>query len=148
MAPIIVASRWRGILRVMSEENVEIVRTAIDAFNRHDVDAWLAMCHEESELYSLRAQLEGNPYRGHEGLRQFLVDLDELWEYVRFDVHELRDAGERVVVLCDFEARARASGVELDSPVGVVFATRAGKVSYARFYSDPDEALEAAGLSE
>jgi ketosteroid isomerase-like protein len=132
----------------MSQENVEVIRRALDAFNRRDWDAWIAMCHEDSELYSLRAQLEGRPYTGKEGLRRFIADQDEEWDYVRFEALEFRDGGEWVVVLCDFKARGSASGVELDFPVGVVFATREGKVSYARFYSDRAEALEAAGLRE
>jgi uncharacterized protein len=132
----------------MSQEDVELVRSAFEVFNRGDREAWLAMCSEDAELHSLRAQLEGNPYRGHDGLRQFLVELDELWEYVRFDVLEIRDGEEAVVVTFDFRARARASGIELDNPAAMVLATNAGKISYARFYSEPADAFAAAGLSE
>ena len=129
----------------MSEESVETARKAHETFNRGDRDAWLALCDEDAELYSLRSQLEGRPYRGHEGLRRFLVDLDEQWDYVRFGVREIRDAGEQVVVLTDFRARGGTSGVELDFPVGMVIRVRAGKITYA---SDPDGALRAAGLGE
>ncbi|HZA89916.1 MAG TPA: nuclear transport factor 2 family protein [Solirubrobacterales bacterium] len=130
----------------MSEQNVEITREAFEAWGRGDREAWVAMFDEESELYSLRAQLEGHPYRGHDGLRRFLADLDEHWDYVRFGVREIRDAGEQVVALVDFKARGSASGVELDSPVALVVAVRGGKIMYGRFYSNPDEALAAAGL--
>jgi ketosteroid isomerase-like protein len=61
---------------------------------------------------------------------------------------EIRDAGDRFVALGHLAAGGRASGVELDVPLGVVGAVRNGKVVYIRFFSDPAEALEAAGLSE
>jgi ketosteroid isomerase-like protein len=132
----------------MSKQDVEIIRGTLDAFNRGDWDRWLAMCHEDAELYSLRAQLEGHPYRGPEGMRRFVADLQEQWDYVRLEAPEIRDAGEWIVILGDFKARGSASGVELDFPVGVVFATLEGKLRYGRFYSDPAEALDAAGLSK
>ena len=132
----------------MSEHDVEITREAFEAFDRGDRDAWVAMFDDDAELYSLRSQLEGHPYRGHAGLRRFLADADEQWDYVQVDVKEIRDAGEQVVALVDFRARGSTSGVELDFPVGMVVTVRAGKLTYGRFYSNPDEALAAAGLSE
>ena len=50
-----------------------------------------------SGVLSLRAQLEGESYRGHEGLMRFLAELTQHWEEVRFEIEETRDAGEQVV---------------------------------------------------
>jgi hypothetical protein len=47
-----------------------------------------------------------------------------------------------------FRARGRASGVDLDVPLGVFTRLRRGKIVYTRFFSEPEEALEAAGLPE
>jgi ketosteroid isomerase-like protein len=52
------------------------------------------------------------------------------------------------LVLIRFQGRGRASGADLDVPVGIVGKVREGKITEARMYSDPDEALEAVGLSE
>ena len=43
-------------------------------------------------------------------------------------------------------ARGRASGVAVDSPAAWLCYVRAGRVTRVRFYSDPAEAIEAAGL--
>jgi uncharacterized protein len=96
----------------------------------------------------LRAQLEGEPYWGHDGLNRFLAEMTEEWEGVRFEIDETRDAGEQVVGTGRFRARGRASGVELDVPLGVLTTVRYGKIVYARFFSEPADALAAAGLSE
>jgi ketosteroid isomerase-like protein len=61
----------------MSQENVEILRAAFDAWFRQDYDAVLALWDEEAEIYPLRAQLEGRAYHGHEGVRRFMGELAE-----------------------------------------------------------------------
>jgi ketosteroid isomerase-like protein len=131
----------------MSLENVEVVRELAGAWKRDDRDAWLAAWDETAEFYPLRSQLEGHPYLGREGLRTFLTQFDEDWEYARFEVDDIRDAGEQVVALAHFTARGRASELELHYPIGIILTVRRGLVVYARFYSDAGDALEAAGLS-
>ena len=132
----------------MSEENAEIALAAVDAWNRGDHEAWLALWDEEAEFYPLRAQLEGESYWGHEGLERFLAEMTEDFEEVRFEIEETRDAGEQVVGIGRFRAGGRASGVDINVPVGAVQSVRRGKIVYTRLFSEPAEALEAAGLSE
>lgn len=132
----------------MSEESLEIMRAAFDAWYRQDDDAMLATWDEEAELYPLRAQLEGRAYHGHDGVRRFMAELADDWAEVRFDVEKIRDAGEQIVGSGRFRARGRASGLELDEPFGVVGAARHGRLAFVRFFSDPADALAAAGLSE
>ena len=129
----------------MPSENVEIARAAFDAWNRGDLDAWVEAFDADAEFYPLRAQLEGRSYRGHDGVRRFIGELKEDWEEVRFEIEEMLDLGERGVGSGRFRARGRASGVELDVPLGWIGEVRNGKIVYARFFSDPAEALEAAG---
>ena len=104
----------------MSQEMVEVVRVVAEAWNRDDRDAWLAAWDEAAEFYPLRSQLEGRLYRGREGLRNFMTELDEDWDYARFEVDEIRDAGDQVVALAHFRARGRASRVELHYPIGII----------------------------
>ena len=132
----------------MSQGDVEVVRELAAAWRRGDREAWLAVWDDEAEFYPLRAQLEGHTYRGRDGLREFLIEWDKDWDYARFDVNEIRDAGDQVVALAQFRALGRGSGVELDYPIGVVITVRRERVVYARFYSTVSDALEAVGLSE
>jgi ketosteroid isomerase-like protein len=132
----------------MSQENVEIALAAVDAWNRGDREAWLALWDEDAEFYPLRAQLEGQSYRGREGLDRFLSEMAEEWEDVRFEIDETRDAGEQVVGIGRFRARGRASGIDLNVPLGVLTRVRRKRIIYTRFFSEPSHALEAAGVSE
>jgi len=132
----------------MSQENVEIALAAVDAWNRGDCEAWLDLWDEEAEFYPSRAQLEGESYSGHDGLMRFLAEMTQDFEEVRFEIEETRDAGEQVVGIGRFRARGRTSGVDLNVPLGTLTRMRRGKIVYTRFFSEPADALEAAGLSE
>src|SRR3954467_9567294 len=119
----------------MSQENIEIALAAVDAWNRGDREAWMALWDEGAEFYPLRAQLEGESYRGHDGLERFLDERAEDFEDAPFEIDETRDAGEQVVGIGRFRARGRASGVDLNVPLGVFTRVRRGKmVSHALFF--------------
>lgn len=125
-----------------------LVRAAFDAWNRGDFDTWVSAWDEDAEFHPLRAQLEGRPYRGHDGLRRFIADMTQEWERIRIDIGEMHAFKEQVVGIGRVRARGRVSGVELDVPIGMVGVARGGKLVYGRFLSDPEEALRATGIRE
>jgi uncharacterized protein len=128
----------------MSQENVEVVRAAYDAFNARDVDGLLRLSAEDCEWQPLRAQLEGIVYRGHQGVRQFVRDMDQDWEAFRIDPLEFHDRQERVAVIGRVSALGQ-SGVAIDSVAGFVFELQRGRIRTIISHSDPEAALEALG---
>ena len=81
-------------------------------------------------------------------MRQFARDSAEEWEYVQIVPHELRYAGDRVLMLGRYDARGRANGVDVEFPAAWVARLRNGKIVHLRSYSDRYAALEAAGLGQ
>jgi ketosteroid isomerase-like protein len=131
----------------MSQENVEVVRAGYDAFNARDVDALLRLSAEDCEWQPLRAQLEGTVYQGHEGIREFVSDMEEDWEADRIDPLEFHDRQERVAVIGRVAAVGR-SGLEIQSTAGFVFELKRGRIRRIVSHGDPAAALEAVGLSK
>jgi ketosteroid isomerase-like protein len=131
----------------MSQENVEVVRTAYGTFNARHVDGLLRLSAEDCEWHPLRAQLEGVVYRGHQGVRQFVRDMDDDWESFRIDPLELHDRGELVAVIGRVSAIGQ-SGVAVDSVAGFVFELQRGLIKHVVSHSDPEAALAAVGLSK
>jgi ketosteroid isomerase-like protein len=127
----------------MSQETLEVVRRAFTTFNARAVDELVGLCHPDSEWLPFRAQLEGMVYRGHEGIRQFVRDMDDDWEAFRIDPVEFHDRDDRIVVIGHVQALGRSSGVEVDSEAGFLFELRAGRIARVVSYSDPAAALEA-----
>jgi ketosteroid isomerase-like protein len=133
----------------MSQDNVQIARRVHEAFNRRDVAALFELLDPEVEWIPILATLEGHVYRGHAGVRRWIEDLDTDWEYFETCPEEFRDLGARVLILGHWRARGRASGVELEHESGSwLVHLNGGKVVRQQTYTDPREALKAAGLSE
>jgi ketosteroid isomerase-like protein len=133
----------------MSQENVDVVRRALEAFRHGDVEEMLSYMDPEGEWHSaIVGGAEGSVYTGHEGLRRWYADSFDSFEEIEGEWSEFRDLGDRVLALGRVKARGRASGVELDSPMGWVFTLRRGRVIKAEGFLSRAEALEAAGLSE
>jgi ketosteroid isomerase-like protein len=131
----------------MSQENVEIAKRSVDAFNRRDIDALLDLvtpdCVMSSQLLDASAD-----FQGREGVERFYTMLSESWEEFRSVIEDYRDLGDHVLMLGRNTGRGKGSGVTVDAPTGAIYNFRDGKVSRIRLYLDPGEALGAAGLAE
>ena len=137
--------------RAMSQENVEIVRRVSDAYNRRDVGAMLDELHPEIEWHPwLQLQLGGGAtvYRGHQGVRKGIRELEEAFSEIQAEQTEIRDLGERVVAIGHLRGRGNESGAITESAIAWIVEFKSGKVIRVREYLDPKKALEAAGLSE
>ena len=132
----------------MSEENVEIVRHLYELVNRGDLDAVLEYL-DPSVHYDLSERVF-NPaiYEGHDGIRRFYAELNEVWDDFRTDPVEFIQAGDKVVVPHRVHAVGKESGVEVELPSTTIYSLSDGKVAAIRMYRDHARALEAAGLEE
>jgi ketosteroid isomerase-like protein len=63
----------------MSQENVENVRRGIDAWNRGDVDEWLAGFAPEAELHATGRFVDRGVYRGRAGLERYWAESGRTW---------------------------------------------------------------------
>jgi ketosteroid isomerase-like protein len=128
--------------------NVDIVRRAFDAFSRRDVAVLAELIDPDFEWTTPTARVAGRsePYRGHEGLRDYLADVAQVWQELRSEPEEFREIGDRVVVI----GRIYAWGVGrvIDAPAGWVWRLRDGRIVEGRVYDSRRGALEAAGLRD
>jgi ketosteroid isomerase-like protein len=134
----------------MSQENVEIVRDAVVAYNRGDLDTLLAYCADDIDYRAVEGALDDRgPMHGKDAVRAYFQDWLDTFDDLKAEPLELIEApDEQVVTVLRFGGRAKLSGVEADLTFAVVYMLRDGKVARGREYWTKDEALEAAGLSE
>jgi ketosteroid isomerase-like protein len=133
----------------MSQENVELARSAADAYNQGDLDALLALCDPDLEFHSRLVAVEGGgPYRGYDGIRAWWKNLHAAWRDLSLEIDEVRERGEVTVSYM----RLRGHGMDSDAPWEQaqwhVVEWRNGKAISWRTFLSEVEALEAAGLSE
>jgi uncharacterized protein len=132
----------------MSQENVEIVRRATDAFNRGGIDEALQFFDRDIEWTTTGIFLEPGTYRGHEGARRYMGALATELEDLRSEAEDFIDAGDQVVVRFRLSARGRQSGAPVVFSGALVYWLRGGKIFRIRNYTEQADAFEAAGLRE
>ena len=133
----------------MSQENVEVVRGAFASMTfPGDPEAMAAASDPSFEIHLVGVGGEPVYYEGVSGIHEWFRDVAESWESLRFEATELRDLGDRVLVLGDVSGCGRASGVEVDDRWAWIVEVRDGRATSLRGFLDQREALEAAGLSE
>jgi ketosteroid isomerase-like protein len=128
------------------ERNLEVVRKGYEAMQRGDIDALLLDCEDDVEFEALISQVEGESFRGHDGLRSFFQNFRQAWDLWMPMPEEFSAEGDLVFVTGTTRVRGKGSGVEMDFPWSQVFRLRDGKVSWAKIYSERDGARRESGL--
>jgi len=125
--------------------NCTLVRSAIDAYNRRDLAELRILMSEDVELRPPVSSLTGRAYLGHDGIAEWLPDVDESFASAQIVPFELRDLGARVLALTEFRVEGHESGLPLGSQLGLVCDITHGRIaSWLGFFNHGD-ALEAAG---
>jgi ketosteroid isomerase-like protein len=138
----------------MSRENVELVRSVTEAWQRREQEATFEHVAPDVEwdatgIGELIPDLAGI-YRGHDGIRTYWRRWLAAWRDLQFEIEDVRDGGDEVVLLVRNQRQwGRRSGIESRvPPYGAVFTVRGGQIARVRWFGEQEAALKAAGLSE
>src|SRR2546425_1077684 len=136
----------------MSQENVEIMRTAFDAWNAGDMDAVFALYHPELVYHPRADEPDPSPHVGRDAVEQLTYGFLDSFSKVTFEVLELIDAGDHVIASTVLHAvlhgQGSASAAGVSDTYVFVYKLRDGLVVEGWEYRTRQEALEAVGLSE
>jgi ketosteroid isomerase-like protein len=132
----------------MTQENIEVVRRAIKAYNRRDFETLRAVNDPEVEFdWSASRGLQAGMYEGLEEVMGFFQDFMGTFERVHIEPHRFIEHGDLVVVPNVAHLRGR-DGIETVARSAFVFEIRSGRVVRVRLYQETREALEAVGLGQ
>jgi ketosteroid isomerase-like protein len=133
----------------MSQENVEVVRAAFEAFGEGDMEAVLRLCDENIEI-TQAAELLGatRTQHGHAGVLEAFAIWPDLWDDYRVEIVRLSEIGDHVLATTINRGRGKDSGVPVEMPFTFLFSVRSGKVVQWRLFMREEQAIEAVGLAE
>jgi ketosteroid isomerase-like protein len=132
----------------MSQENVDMVGRALDAYTRRDVDTLRALSHPDTVLdWSASRGWFADVYRGIDECLRFYADYFEAFDEIDIRPDRFIEAGDSVVVPNVAHQRGR-DGIEVSARSTLVFTVRDRKLVRICLYQDTDQALKAVGLSE
>ena len=134
----------------MARTNVELVRSAFEAWNRGEIEAFAEHVAEHVAWLEVSGRPEGEASErlGRDRLRQSLESLFEAWESYRLELERIHDLGDRVVAVVREVARGRASGVEINGRWGYLITAENGQIVRVEAYRDPALALKMAGVGD
>jgi ketosteroid isomerase-like protein len=134
----------------MSQENIELVQSALDAWNRGEFEAFADQVAEDVAWLEVSGRPEGAPSErfGRDRLQQSLESLFEAWESYRLEIESISEVEDRVVAVVREVARGRASGVEVDGRWGYLITVENGQLVRIEAYRDAALALQMAGVRE
>jgi ketosteroid isomerase-like protein len=128
----------------MSEQDVEVVGAAIEAFNRESRDLDTARPRvaarffvDEPEIVPLRAVLEGTTFKGPTALDDFFDATKEAWSDLRIDVERIEEEGAGVLVVATLVGTGRESRAVVEAPQAWAFFLQEGRI--ARAVTHPNE---------
>ena len=131
----------------MSQENVELVKRMYALFEAGDAEGTLA-CFSEDVVVEAPDRPDLTDGRGREALGAVVSSWVEPWEVWNEEINDVRELGDRVIVISTQRGRAKGSGIEITAQYAYLYEVRNGELSRMGLYSTPDAALEAAGLSD
>jgi ketosteroid isomerase-like protein len=128
--------------------NEELARRAYEVINRSEsVDAVMAglegMIDPEAEFVNPAGAIEGGTRKGLAGMRMVFENFFAgAGERATFELQQVIERGERVLVRARVHARGAASGVEtVGPPIGIIHTFHEGRILRMEWHFDPDEEL-------
>ena len=128
--------------------DIELVKAMFAAFAARDLETVLSLADPEIEFTTVTGEQAGRtePYRGHDGLREYFRDVAAVWEELRLTPREFREEGGLILVTGKVSARSQRRTVS--GSTGWVWRVRDGKVVYARVYASAADAVAALEAGE
>jgi hypothetical protein len=122
----------------------------VAAFNA-GIEALLVFYAPDVVCHPAPGWLEGDPVcHGHDGFRRLSAVWTDNVDDGNLEIEQIRDLGDRVLILAQFTGVSRDSGLPIRQPFGVINSDLRddGKVGEVRFFLGWRQAREAAGLEE
>jgi len=129
----------------MSQENLETVRSAVEAFNRREM--LVEYLDPEVEWIEDPRYPDAQTYHGRDGVQRSIEKWWDTWAELTMEIEDLLDAGDKVVYWGTTEARGHDSELTLSAPFGSVWEFRDGLAVKVQVLEGRAQALEAAGLA-
>ncbi len=133
----------------MPSDDVELVRSVFEAFNRRDWEAWESLHDRDAEWVDPEELPGGGVHRGIADIRRLFDELLSIGDDWRAEVDSIEVVGRgRVLMRGRSVLTGKASGMQLEDPLFQLFEIERGRVRRVVTFRSEDEALRAAGLSD
>ena len=132
-------------LREGRAQTIEVAREGVEAFQRGDIEAVLALIHEDGHIYLPPELPNSGTYRGREGFVSWMGQWLEAWEEFSVEMGPAEPVGERHVVASMHQSgRGKGSGVPVEMDIAYMWEVRDDKIVAMHLYATTEEAVQVA----
>jgi len=119
-----------------------LIARLFQAFNQRDGETIVSLCSEEMEFFAVTGEEAGRmaPYSGRNGMSDYLVDVERLWEELLITPSRVERREDRLLVVGRVYVRSRELGIR-DMPVAWIWRLRDGLFVRGEVFVDPDAAV-------
>ena len=115
------------------------IRASFEAFFAGDLDQTMAMTTPDVISYDVEEMPDSSVLHGREELRQRLLGFLEIFEDLSLERLDIHEVGERLLVVVQIHAHARATRIPLDQELAYLCRVQDGLVTEIRvFFSEAD----------
>jgi ketosteroid isomerase-like protein len=133
------------ILDGVPSTQLDLAMTSIDAYNRGDRAALLALVADDVVFEVPIGMANAGTYRGREGFTKMAAGWEEAWDEFRIEAEDPIEYGGAVIVPVTQHGRGRGSGVEIQMQAAYLMRFSDGLLQHLRICQSKDEALREAG---
>jgi ketosteroid isomerase-like protein len=128
--------------RAVDDAYEALVGRLFHAFNQRDAVAIVSLCAPEMEFLTVTGGEAGHdaPYRGPDGLREYLADVERVWEALLITPGTVERQGNRLLASGRVYVRSRELGIR-DMPVAWIWDVEDGLFVRGEVFVDPAEAV-------
>lgn len=126
--------------------NADKVRIAFDRLTDGDIDAVIAFSHPDVEFVPLLTGHVGEPYRGHDGLREWHRDMEAVFERLASHLFTITEYGDIVIAEGELIVIGSGDTPTVNQSVAWLVWTREGKATRIEVLASGDEARGRAGI--
>ncbi len=132
----------------MSQENAELVREAVVRFGTGDIAGLADLYDADAFVIAPEGWPEGGRFDGRDAVIRQYERVQEEWESQSMQVGREHAHADWVVMELLWDAKGKASGLEVEMRIIGAYRIRNSNVAEARFFWDFEEAVAAVGPSE
>lgn len=126
----------------MAEAAEALVGRLFNAFNQRDAEALVELCSPQMEFFAVTGEEVGRgaPYVGPDGLREYLSDVERVWEELLITPGRVERREDRLLVVGRVYVRNRELGIR-DMPVAWIWQMQDGLFVRGEVFADPEQAV-------
>ncbi|HEY6771612.1 MAG TPA: nuclear transport factor 2 family protein [Solirubrobacterales bacterium] len=121
----------------------DTIVASYESLNERDIDGALEALAEDAEWHESEVLPDTGVYQGRQAIRSFLTEFLASWERFHQTVEEVREEGDRVLVMIHLQATGRGSAADVDARYAHLWTVSGGRGTRVDAFYDRDEALAA-----